>query len=576
MRHVFLLLIGGVWIAGCAGSPLDALDAEAARMIRQRQALALGVAGQVPLNLEPADPPTDKSTYREDPSTLNPPAGALPAKTATPTDADQILTRGRSSGLDESRPPLRLDLKGLLAYALERSPEYRSRKEDLYLATLSLIIERHLWGPRFFNTLTASVSDAQVSPLEGGERQTVATLINDFQITQRLPYGGEVSVGALVEYVNLLRRAAINADDSRHAQSIALTASLNLPLLRGAGQVAREDLIQAERDLVYAVRAFERFRREFLVDLSVDYFNLIVRQKQIANRAQQVKNLQRLADRFEALAGAGREPYFEAERSLGSVLIERSNLLNDQDAYQERLDTLKIRIGMPTVEPLAIEEINLTVPDPALDSVHGVLVASQFRLDLQTSEDRVIDARRGIANARNGLLPDLDLFGNVTLPTDGNTAVDGVDFEAGELDVSGGVTFSLPLDRKIEEVTLRQAMIAYERSRRNTQVLSNQVALQVRQSIRRIDRAKINFVLQQRNVSIAERRKIAVTLRERSLGPRDVIEAEQALVDAQDRRDQAQRDLRVSVLQYLLDTGQMRVSPEGRWEPPAQLVGGVQ
>ena len=43
-------------------------------------------------------------------------------------------------------------------------------------------------------------------------------------------------------------------------QSAEIILEADIPLLRGAGNVAREDRIQAERDLIYAAREFERFR----------------------------------------------------------------------------------------------------------------------------------------------------------------------------------------------------------------------------------------------------------------------------------------------------------------------------
>ncbi len=190
-----LLTVGAAALSiasGCARGPLDALDDQAAEMIRQRQQLVLGEAGVSDLDLTRPDlpPPPPKAVYDEDPPTDNPTASQLPATAAAPVSADEILERGRDYGIDDQGPPVRLDLVGILDYALENSPEYRNQKEDLYLVTLALIVERHLWGPRFFNTLTGSVNDSQVSPLEGGERQTVGRLVNDFTVTQRLPYGG--------------------------------------------------------------------------------------------------------------------------------------------------------------------------------------------------------------------------------------------------------------------------------------------------------------------------------------------------------------------------------------------------
>jgi len=51
-----------------------------------------------------------------------------------------------------------------------------------------------------------------------------------------------------------------------------------------------------------------------------------------------------------------------------------------------------------------------------------------------------------------------------------------------------------------------------------------------------------------------------------------VIEAQEDLADAQDARDSAARDLRLSVLNFLLNTGQMRVTANGQWLPPARLT----
>jgi hypothetical protein len=73
-------------------------------------------------------------------------------------------------------------------------------------------------------------------------------------------------------------------------------------------------------------------------------------------------------------------------------------------------------------------------------------------------------------------------------------------------------------------------------------------------------------------VELARRRTQGGRLREQSLGPREVIEAQEDLLEALDRRDQAASDLRQSVLQYLLQTGQMRVGPDGQWRAPAGLV----
>jgi len=553
-------------VAGCAGR-MDRLDAEVEAMIAERQAAAFGRDAANDPDPGVARPGDDAGpqVYEHQPATTNPAAAELPvepaAEVGAATDLNDIPTV-----LDADTDAIRLDLEGLLGYAIAHSPDYRSEKESLFLAALGLIIERHLWGPRFFDTVAARIDGTP----ESGDFDTSLTLVNEFSITQRLPYGGSVSASALVDYVNLLRRSSTNVDPEEQ-QGGELSAAIDLPLLRGAGKVAREDLIQAERDLIYAARDFERFRREFFVEIANTYFSLLRQQQQIKNQEVQLKNLERLAARFQALADAGKEPQFEAERSSQQVLFGRSNLLSQRESYAASLDAFKLRIGMPTTRNLTIVPQVIVVPEPALDMTDSIAASHRYRLDLQTQRDTVEDATRDVRVARNNLLPDLDLAAAVTLPTDPDKQRAGFDLDAGEGSYSASATLDLPLDRRIEYAQYRSSLIGLERARRAYRVETDRVSLQVRRSIRRIRQAKYDLALQEKNVELSERRATGVRLRERTLGPRDVIEAQEDLLDARNRRDQAVAELRQSFLQYLLDTGQMRVGADGRWLAPGRL-----
>lgn len=557
-------------VAGCALSdPTAGLDADAQAMIRERQALSLGPEASLDPRVQPALEANELAGARNvaTPGTRNPTADELPARSRAEADGQ---------GEDDARIPLEVpaasaeasfDLEELLAYAIENAPEYRFAKETLFLAALDLIIERHLWGPRFFNTVSAGISGTP----EDGDFDQVASIVNELGVTRRLPYGGSVSVAAVVDYVDLLRRASTTTT-AGETQSASIDLGFNLPLLRGAGVAARANLIQTERDLVYAVRSFERFRREFLFDLSQTYFDLLRQQGRIENLERQLGGIEALAARFNALAEAGQEPAFEAERAEQEVLFGRSNLLNARETYVSALDALKLRIGFEVRRPLAIEPGRIAVPEPELDMAEAVATGLDYRLDLQTVRDRVNDARRGVRVARNATLPDLDLDASVRFNTDEDRDKAGVDFELEDSSYAAGLTLDLPLDRRIEKAGVRSALINLERRARAFRVERDRVALQVRDSVREIEQANFNLRLQQRNVEVAERRLIGVKLRERSLGPRDTIEAQEDLLDARNARDNALAGVQTSILQFLLDTGQLRVAPDGRWLPPARLL----
>lgn len=557
-----LLLTTGCDTAG----PFDRLDLEAQRIIQDQQARTLGptaaygdpVGSVAPIAARPGD-------YDKAPATTNPVAADLDTRLAPDAGVlpyPDILDDGSQ---DQT---LRLDLEALLGYAIEFSPDYRNEREALFLTTLSLIIERHEWGPRFFSEISGVVEGVP----EAGDTDTALELIASLGVTQRLPYGGSVSAAALVDYVRFLEKASTNTLPDE-TESLALQLSIDLPLLRGAGRSAEtvESLVQAERDLIYAVRGFERFRREYFVDLSTRYFDLLRRQRQLANRELQLRNLEQSAELFTALAEAGRQSYFQSQRAEQRVLRARNSLVNQQEGYASQLDELKIRIGIPTTRPVEIIPVDIDVPGVLLDADRSVQNGLTLRLDLQTIDDQVNDARRDVLIAKNNLLPDLNFSGDLFLPTSETIISNDSEFDAGDGEFEAGLTLNLPLDRKIEYTDYRASLIRLEREKRDRQVSRDRVALEVRSAVRAIEQARYVVQLQDRAVEINERRAEQIEINQRDLGPEEVIDVQEDLLDARDDRDAAASDLRVSILEYLLATGQMRIGADGRWQAPGQL-----
>ncbi len=559
---------------GCANPQIEQIDGEIQARIKQFQDDALGMyatndPSRIPVS--PHDSGVTDNAYRtDDLPTVNPGQNDLPAvldddpRSFDPQAADDAAP-GEAD--PSGQPAIELDLEAALLYAIRDAREYRSQKEDLYLAALDLLAEKHLWGPRFFNTFSARVSGTP----EAGDHDQVVSLVNDFSVTQRLPNGGEVAVSAVINFVEQLR-ADPPLTGASGTQDGSITVSAAIPLLRGAGPVAREPLIQAYRDLTYAARDFERFRRQFLVEISTDYYSLLQQQARIKNVETQLNSFIWLSARTKALADAGRVPIFEVQRAQQSELFARNDLINEREDYRNALDLFKLRLGIPLTRDITIKPTELEVPPPALVANKAVQTAWRHRLDVQTSSDRVDDSRRGVVNARNLLLPGLDLDASVAVGTDPDKDRAGLDLDAGAGSYTAGITFDAPLDRKVERLAYRRSLITLERSIRSHGMLRDQVALAVRSAIRSIRRAGFTLTLQNRNVETARTRLQGVELQLANLGPRDFVEAQDDLLEALNRRDSALRDLRVAVLNYLLESGQMRVSTRGQWLPPAKLV----
>lgn len=446
-----------------------------------------------------------------------------------------------------------LDLFGALAYGVNHAREYRNRMEDVYLAALTVTLERHLLSPRPFARTGVRYTGSQ---RENDYRSALA-VTNAVGVRQRLPYGGEVVAQALVDFVEALRGPVADAESAR------LVLSGSVPLLRGAGMVNLEGLISSERELVYALRSFEEFRRNYAVQVATAYFNLLNRQQAIENRRRSLRVLAQLTEQTEALYAAGRVNFLQVQRALQSRLRAETSLIDAINAYEAALDNFKILIGMEVSQPLRVVAIELEVTSPDLQAVDPTELALRYRLDVQTARDRIEDAQRAVQHARRDLLPELNLVGSGQVGNVPGTDLTRVD--SGTAQYSGGVDLELPLDRLAERNRYRQALITLERRARAYEALQENVIASVRQSVRQIRAARVTLEIQQRGIELAQRRldfanELLVT--GRATDSRDVVEAQNDLLNAQDQYDRARADLQIQVLQFLRETGTLRVDPD--------------
>ncbi|MCP4012138.1 MAG: TolC family protein, partial [Phycisphaeraceae bacterium] len=399
--------------------------------------------------------------------------------------------------------------------------------------------------------------------------ETALRVANDFGVRQRLPYGGEVTAKFLA---GLTRNLDDAANEGR--QDAAVVIEGKIPLLRGAGMAARENLVQAQRNLVYASRSFESFRRDFYVSLVTDYLDLVLQLQAIANAEGALALNRQIEEREAALVAAGRQEPFQADLARQETLFALDNLAGQQEAFRLSLDRFKVRIGMDPERSIVIVPVELQLPTPKVNPDQAIRYALEYRLDLQTDRDQLQDSRRQIDLAENGMLPQLDLRGDLRVGGEG--VVQGVDLNLGDTRASGGIFLSLPLDRVDESVALRQSQVRFAQDERVYGKALDDAAVEVRQAIRQIDRAQFSLVLQERNIEIARNRIASIGAAPARATARDRTTAVSGLRDAEDRRDTAKRNLQVAILNYLKSAGILRVTPEGRLQPlPGMPVGEV-
>jgi outer membrane protein TolC len=251
-------------------------------------------------------------------------------------------------------------------------------------------------------------------------------------------------------------------------------------------------------------------------------------------------------------------------------LSAENRLVVARQAYQNRLDEFKITLGLPTEASIVLDEdearrlVDEGVVAIELPPERLVEIALQNRLDLMTACDRVEDAERKVQVAEDDLLPGLDLSAALTTDTEGDAQP--LNFQGDRTDYSVGFELDLPLDKLAERNAYRERLIDLDKQKRDSEELRDEVAQQVRDGWRQYARTRSSYEIQRASLELAERRvESSVLLFEAGRADaRDVLEAQDALVRAQNGLANALVDYKVASLELARDMDILVVGNKGQ------------
>ena len=161
-----------------------------------------------------------------------------------------------------------ITLNQAVAIATQFNRDYQSRKESLYLSALDLTLTRHEYARQWFGTF-----DGQYLNADGTENNTLSS---EAGVDQAFITAGGIiaNAGLKIDWTRFL------SGDPYTTLSSVLTANITAPLLgRGGGKTAWENLTQAERNVLYQIRTFNRYRKTFVVDVIRNYYNVLEQMK---------------------------------------------------------------------------------------------------------------------------------------------------------------------------------------------------------------------------------------------------------------------------------------------------------
>jgi len=517
-------------------------------------------------------------------------------------DEEYFETRGsvQSESDSESTQSLIITLESALQIASSNSRSYQTQKEIVFQTALQLDLERNA----FRNTWTGMV-DTMLSSDIGADSDTSGILNQDsLSVSRRFKNGAQFTGLLAVDLAKLL------SGSQEGSTGLRLDTSLSIPLLRGSSRfVVTEPLAQAERDVVYSIYNFERFKRTFAVQVASDYLSVLQQLDRVDNSVENYERVVSSTRRARRLADAGRLPEIQVDQSVQDELRARNSWISAVQSAEQTLDRFKISLGLPTdatieldpgefdlllnseryeryldpresksdeIVPPADAPVTLEAPSDKdagpmeMPETDAILIALMNRLDLRVAVGQIVDAQRGVAIAADNLRADVTLLGSASLGESrslSSATLDNAQIRTDRGFYSLLLGIDLPFERTSERNSYRNTLIAYEQTVRRLQEIEDSVKLDVRNVLRTLLEARETIRIQAEAVRVAQRRVDSTNLflQAGRAQIRDLLEAQSALNSAQDALTNAVVNYRIGELRLQRDLGVLEVNNDGLW-----------
>ena len=486
-----------------------------------------------------------------------------------PTDTLELYMR-EARGFDLLKPEEeKAVLKALcqareswLRQCLETEPALRAVWEDL---------EACHRGDLAALSLTGTLNDFRLRFGGGGSATADGTsdITADVTLTDDLSASASSVVGTsvVINFVETFMRSVVNG--GQFDGSSILNMTLTQPLLRGAGRhIAREPLTQAERNVIYAIRDFERFRSQFAIDLVADYWTVVQQMSDLNNVEANYNSLKLSRLQIEELYDAGRKTIVDLGRAKQSEYSADAQQVSAKNRLQSSLDSFKLTLGLPVTAVIELDSDELNVLVEAgvdvidISETDAVRLALARRFDYQTTVDEVEDVGRRVLIAENALNLGLDFTAAISVP-----AQDGsrLDLDWSQINWSAGVNLDLFLDRIPLRNAYRSQLITFDQTLRAREQAEDNLTASVRRSLRDIKAAYDTFRIQGGAVDLAAQRVEATTDlydagRVQAL---DKLDAQDSFLQAQLNRNDAIVNYAIARLQLMNNLEAIRLHPQG-------------
>lgn len=603
-------ILGGIasmfLLAGCTGPQkhLSRADDVAQEIIASKQQQALGRTE--PFTIESAEETLRKRLLETQNLQSSHPAslgrGELEPISHWPDLGEDTAQEAAAAPLIAvTDGPIRLTLLEALEIAAASSRDFQDRKENVFQTALVLDLERNTFRNIFSGEAQSGIS----TDLGGSRTVTGSESSASTSLSRTLKSGAALTTSLALDLVKLLTA------ERPSSLGILADASISIPLWRGAGRhIVTEPLVQAERDVVYAIWEFERFKRSFAVDTATRYLGVLSQFDQVENAEDNYRRLVSSTRRARRLAEAGRLPEIQVDQARQDELRARNRWVSARQSYASTLDQFKIFLGLPPDAQIELDRnvlqalaekaqarlrieleqapadtgtasyadapIELRMPDMRfagpyeMEPQRAVALALEHRLDLRAGQERVYDAQRKVVVAADALGGEFTLLGSARAGERrslGTAGLDNAQLRPEKGFYSTLLSLNLPFERTAERNNFRNSLIALDRQVRSFQEREDQIKLEVHNGLRDLLEFREGLRIQAQAVRVAQRRveSTSLFLQAGRAEIRDLLEAQEALVSARNALTSALLNYRIAELALQRDMGVLQVNEKGLW-----------
>ncbi len=544
------------WLAGCTPKQYaQQADKTGSAAIADANRAALGKPAGLDMTYRPLQP---------QPTTGPTPAapGTRPA-TQPATAPSEIRFGNKVIPVGGEGAPAVITMDEALDIAFRNSRDFQTQKEQLFAQGLAVANTRRAWNwTQYGGTASGAVSrtvGGYVDPASGLTGSLAPTFVEDFFD------GGVLALGSGLNYASNMTGV------SNTSLSSLLSANFTQPLLQGAWRgLAYEPQYQAERNLLLAAFAYQRYAQTFSVTVATSYYTVLQQRDQVENEQANIKQLKWMLALTTALVQGGESRPLERDQAEQSYLNAQVTYQTLAESYSDQLDNFKLLLGLPItarveLDPSEMKNLAAKGLSPmALDEKASIRLAESARPDVLTARAALRDADRNVEIAADKFNPQLNLLLGATATGQPPRKVGVINF--GDAKRSADLTFNYSLDQTDNRDAYRNAIIASEKARRDLDTFMDNVILQVRTSYRALEQNRQSYEIQVKNVLIARRlEKLAVLQHQNGDAlALEVLNAEEALREAEDGLTTALITYTTTRLNFLVTLGLIDVDERGK------------